>query len=1324
MINPKQLVAPAISVGRLIGLLKTKEGGYEVDTDWFADPVARLEASGTRLDQLVSLLYQVLGEPAAKPSPPPVFKGANWLMLPNPDPASDGKSPLYVVLPPKGSESGEIGLGSLVVNAQGKLSFTFYAYVPLFSFGKEGVKFLLSQPGAALRLGLELVAKEKIKVGDASFEGININATIYFDGATPKAELAFIRLEGTTLEAVYSKLDGLLNPTVKEWLSSALLQSTAWLNKPIGSSAATPGMLLAAGGFVQEQPSNGDSKYSLSLEKLKDLKPGKIALNFLWKGLDKLVQSGKTIVKLPGGGISAVAGTDEEADTDKDKDTVSNAAKDPSRYGLRLQMNLPLTKDKDGKKASPLVNLVVGNWLGGEDDDENWMTRTTDEVPDSGLTVWLLGRDAAGDPSFAPHFSLVSAGLDISGGADKALVDLSGYTLQGAELRATLNAPEMAPSSWTYGFATKLDRLGLPMVPTVGEGEGRSTNPVAQSLLQASGPAADEKTTPEEADDESGDQAPANPAFGAAVAWYRGGAVNVQLFDDDDTPAEEVLIPINRALGPLFCQRLGVGWVDESRRLSLLFDGSVRVGPLAVALDGLTVGIPVKTPTKVSDYELDLQGLGIAFSAGAVSLNAALVKVPADDDQHPYVEYQGTASLETSAFSLTALGSYAWLPATASQPGYASLFIFGAQLSTIGGPSFFFVTGLAAGFGYNRALRLPAQDKVPDFPLVQVLNDPKKLGATETDGKWSFPEPTAVLAKLGDVVPPERGQYWLAAGVRFTSFELVHTSALVSVAFGNELKIGVTGISWLSLPPPPKPGGTPPNTRFAYVEMGVAIEIIPAEGVITATAILTPNSYVIDPACRLTGGFAFYTWFGNNPHAGEFVLTAGGYHPAFVPPAHYPKVPRLGFRWQLSDSVSISGDAYFALTPSAIMAGGGLQVLFSSGNLNAWFIAQMDALVQWAPFQYNLAISVSIGVSYRLNLLFVTVTLKVELGASLLLWGPRMGGQAHVSWSIISFTVGFGADRPAPNRTLGWEDANGQGFAQTLLPHRTGDAPKSRRLSALALAAGGQPLRDDAPSSEPSGVLTLAPLSGVGQDEDDATVWVVRPAAFSFSALTSFPLTELLVTAAPGGTARTTWKATEECPDGAGYFVCIRPMRTTIATSVLTATLTNDTTGKVYDLAGYFTLDLSIVPQQAAKWGRPLPLGADPEMSATLPGRLMGFAAITPKVTTLSPSGEQALNIDMATAFRPDVVNEDSPDHLPLSGAARPSEAVPTASATAWNTIGDSLRRPATTAARTAVYDTLVAQFGLDPRSNGPVAAFAEAPGAWLNGQPLILSSN
>jgi hypothetical protein len=299
----------------------------------------------------------------------------------------------------------------------------------------------------------------------------------------------------------------------------------------------------------------------------------------------------------------------------------------------------------------------------------------------------------------------------------------------------------------------------------------------------------------------------------------------------------------------------------------------------------------------------------------------------------------------------------------------------------------------------------------------------------------------------------------------------VTSKALLIVEFGDEFQIVLLGLSTMRLP---KTG----DAVYAYVELQLRAVFKPQEGFFGLTAILSSNSFVIDPACHLTGGFAFYLWFGDNPNAGQFVITIGGYHPAFKPPDYFPTVPRLGFNWAVSDVVSIKGNAYFALTTSCIMAGGGLEVLYHSGDLRAWFTAQADLLISWHPFFFKASISVDIGVSYRLNLLFCTKTISISIGASVDLWGPPTGGIVHVHLWVISFSVGFGSNSAGQqNDALKWD-----GFKPLL--------PAKNDVCKITVSDGLYKTEDS-------------------KDSTGGKRWVVRATDFSFFTQSAIPSSHL-----------------------------------------------------------------------------------------------------------------------------------------------------------------------------------------------------------------------
>ncbi len=470
---------------------------------------------------------------------------------------------------------------------------------------------------------------------------------------------------------------------------------------------------------------------------------------------------------------------------------------------------------------------------------------------------------------------------------------------------------------------------------------------------------------------------------------------------------------LDKTIGPLQFRRIGGEWDGEQGKLGILLDAAMTLAGLSVGLAGLCVRVePSKlTKLKFEDLEFGLDGMELSFARGPVAISGALLKTR-DGGR---VGYAGQASIRAATFTIAAIGGYS--TTADEQPAF---FIFGAYAGILGGPPCFVIEGIAAGFGYNRAIALPDIDEVRDFPLVSIV-----LGKSEGSS-------TNALEQLGSAnrFPAVTGQYWIAAGVKFTSFKLVEAFALITVQFGTRFEIALLGIATLRQPPAPVP------RALVYVEMALKVRFAPDDGLLSVMAQLTVNSYLFDTRCKLTGGFAFCIWFKpTNPkfenRAGDFVVTLGGYHPKFQVPAHYPKVPRVGFNWQLPEcGVTIKGEAYFALTPSFIMAGARLSAVFRSGDFSAWFEAHADFLIGWAPLHYEAEVGVRIGAAFVLRLGSLSATLSFELGALLRIWGPPFAGEAYVDLGIVAFTVPIG-DRKAARTPpkLYWDE-----FSKQFLP--------------------------------------------------------------------------------------------------------------------------------------------------------------------------------------------------------------------------------------------------------------------------------------------------
>ncbi|WP_406276776.1 hypothetical protein OH799_06615 [Nocardia sp. NBC_00881] len=412
----------------------------------------------------------------------------------------------------------------------------------------------------------------------------------------------------------------------------------------------------------------------------------------------------------------------------------------------------------------------------------------------------------------------------------------------------------------------------------------------------------------------------------------------------------------------------------------------------------------------------------------------------------------------------TGMGAYV-VPESAAEPSFFGYAGIGADPG-IGIP-LLRLTGVSAGLGWNSRMRLPEISELGDFPFLKALDDPGGIGAVNED-------PVQILKSLtvGEDawVTPRDDELWVAVGLGFTIAELIKGRAMAVVQTGQDLAIALLGTAKADLP---KEG----SRKYARIGADLRAVLKPGQGELAFDAQLTDDSFVLDPNCRLRGGVALRAWFGNSPHAGDFVYTVGGYHPNYRAPDRYPVVPRLGFDWDLTGNVTISGSAYLAITPAAAMAGGALAVRFHSGVVRAWCTAEVNALVKWKPFYVDVGLKVSIGVSASVKIVFVRITITVEVGVGLNIWGPPTGGEAQVKLWFISFTIGFGSARASTDKVLDWP-----GFA-AMLP------PATNNVRAL-----------------PGSGLLVEKHPGTQRGED---YWEVSANGFTFSTDTTVPVSKL-----------------------------------------------------------------------------------------------------------------------------------------------------------------------------------------------------------------------
>ncbi|PCD29826.1 hypothetical protein FGRA07_10830 [Fusarium graminearum] len=566
--------------------------------------------------------------------------------------------------------------------------------------------------------------------------------------------------------------------------------------------------------------------------------------------------------------------------------------------------------------------------------------------------------------------------------------------------------------------------------------------------------------------------------------------------------------PLKKKAGPLSVSNVGLKYKGQT--LSVILDASFDLGPLAFELLGFSIDLKIKTLDSLKDVGVSftLDGMSAAFDKPPLTIAGTFRRGKTADIKY----YAGGLIISYIPYQFMAAGFYGEVEKEGEET-YTSVFVFAKLDGPLVSLGFADITGLTGGFGYNSSARMPAIEDVVKYPLVAPISLKDANSALEALKTLTDPG-------QGGWFSPAKKTYWAAAGLKVDAFQMVSIDAVVLVQFGNgSVKLAIFAVAVADIPSAKAP------VKLAHVELGMALTVDPDYGLLKIEAQLAPGSYILAEDCHLTGGMALVYWF-DGPHAdksrvGDFVFTLGGYHEAMVVPPGWPNPPRLGISWSLGSHLSVSGQAYFAVTPKVCMAGARLHASFSAGPISAWFDAFADFLINYKPFHFIGHVSIAVGVSFNIDFLFIHTHISVEIGAELTLWGPPLAGTVHVDLWVASFSIDFGAAQGSV------EDVDLYQFYLLVLP------------ASLRQASGLNPDQEKAKAPRPAneGHNFVATSGLINNDEDPKkpknAPWVVKGGLFCFVAECKMPVSNVqLVTGKDEHGDETTTPVEFKNPDG------------------------------------------------------------------------------------------------------------------------------------------------------------------------------------------------
>jgi len=612
------------------------------------------------------------------------------------------------------------------------------------------------------------------------------------------------------------------------------------------------------------------------------------------------------------------------------------------------------------------------------EEDAAWIVPPSGTVPE-GLTVEVIAFPEDGPPVPRPGLLVGGLGVRIAR-ADGPLLD-AGVSIGSVAVHLFGSIASAGASvNLAGGVQLELASLGVALAGAHG-----GDNAVAQGVMGQAG---------------TGEDAP-TPRFSPALALQQHPGQPLRVSLAAGPGSGPWWLTIQREFGPIYLEQVGLAVVNPPtgiESIGILIDGRVSLAGLAASVDDLSLTYVVVaggSALDLSHWRVDLAGFAVAADISGLTLAGGLRRFSVPEGG---VEYLGMLLARLSVYGISVYGGYGVIGPEDDR--YTSLFLFGAVNGPIGGPPAFFVTGIGGGLGINRQLTVPTDlSQFGTFPMIKALDPAARPG-----------DPFQELAQARRFFEPERGSFWFAAGVSFNSFALVDGIAVIAIQIGGGFELSLLGLARMALPRP--------EAALVSIELALVARFSTREGIILVQGQLTDNSWLLLPEVRLTGGFAFASWF-SGPNRGQFVVTIGGYHPDFHRDG-YPSVPRLGIAVRIGSNISIIGESYFALTSEAVMAGTRMEISATLGPAWAHLVFGGDGIVFFDPFHFSIRVYASIDAGVTIDLWIGEITISVHLSASIEVTGPPLHVVAHFEVGPVGLTLEFG-QRHDPPREIPWD---------------------------------------------------------------------------------------------------------------------------------------------------------------------------------------------------------------------------------------------------------------------------------------------------------------
>ncbi len=465
--------------------------------------------------------------------------------------------------------------------------------------------------------------------------------------------------------------------------------------------------------------------------------------------------------------------------------------------------------------------------------------------------------------------------------------------------------------------------------------------------------------------------------------------------------------------GPFRIQknRIGIGRRPDGKdgtSLELSTSVDLDIGPVNLTVDRIGVSVDVggggvEPNLGIVDYDFGFKppnGIGVKIDAKVIR-GGGFLTLDADRG-----EYAGVLELSFKGLTIKAVGL---INTKAPEPaGWSLLLLLFAEFRAtpwVVGPGFT-ITAIGGIIGLQHQasvdeLRTGLGTNLYDdilFPADPVKDAPRIISRLRT----IFP-----VSPGGLVVGPTVEANWGRRGL--VTARMAILAQFAGVFGGGDVRFTrLTLLGTVRAAAPPLEVDAP---RLVQLTADVLGDYDVESGLVAIDARLRDSKL---GGVEFTGSLLIRIGLGDNP---AFAISAGGFHPAFVdlPPAMPARIDRLGLRWQLGSHVTVTLQAYVAITASSWQLGAALSIVADLGPVDIDGGLHFDAIA-YDDGRFSVDLGGHVRVRWRGHtLMSVELEMTMERAANQL-WHATGSASFSILWwdKTVDFETTWGTERSLP----------------------------------------------------------------------------------------------------------------------------------------------------------------------------------------------------------------------------------------------------------------------------------------------------------------------